>query len=929
MAGTWADLTNQPGASVDTMLLLTDGTVIAHESDSEKWRRLTPDGKGSYTKGSWSDLPPMPPNNAIPTATGGPTYGPLFFSSAVLGDGTVLVAGGEYNTGVQPAADVAAAAHFDPVTSTWTNVTTPSGWANVGDAPLCVLADGRVLMGNINSSQTAFFDPVTGAFSAGPNKSDRCAEESFVLLPDDTVLAVDCTSIPNAEKYLPSLNKWVSAGSTPSTLPQACPGIVAEIGPTVVLPNGNALTIGATGDTASYLPPANPSDPGAWQAGPTLKDGSGNTMHPIDAPAVLLPNGRVLLAASPAPPCGFPGPTSFFEYDPATNSLSAVSVPSNASGACFTGRFLLVPNGQVLFSNQSSNVTIYTPDGTPDPSWKPVISSVLAFMALGHHYALTGKQFNGLSQACVYGDDATMATNYPVVRLQQGATVIYCRTAHHSTMGVATGNETVSTVLSIPSSVAPGSYDLVVVANGIPSDPVPVTIAAALPAIAVDVADGGNFGTVCEPTFLELEIFNVGDVDLIVDGVQALPSPGDFTVMPLPAPPMTIKSGDSVEFSVRFNPSAPGVTETGKIRVTSNDPNAPLLDIPLTATAGTGSLATAIADHGDFGEVCLGSFHDESLTLSNHETCTLTISAITSSAPDFLPPSVLSFPLSIAPGTAVELPIRFQPAATGPSAATITVHSSDLAGPKSVRVSGTAPSPRLAVIVPNSGNFGAACIGSFSDEQFTLSNSGHCPLTITAISSSSAEFLAPGVQSYPLVIAGGDALMIPIRYQPTAHGTASAVVTINSDDPAGPRVIDVLGRAPTGKLAVTGSSYFGEVDCGMAEKTISICNVGECELHVTSVAFSRKRRHFKLINNPFPATLVPGSCLGVVISYQASCDPECCELVIKSDDPDHPVRKLDVVAYTRCEPACEREPSCGCGGGCGYEGRRRHDHDAG
>ena len=819
MAGTWADLTKQPGASVDTMLLLTDGTVIAHVSNSPKWRQLTPDGKGSYATGIWSDLTPMPPNNAIPASTGGPTYGPLFFASAVLGDGTVLVAGGEYNTGVQPGADVAAATRFDPVTSTWTNVTTPAGWTNVGDAPLCVLADGRALIGNINTSQTAFFDPATGTFSAGPNKNDRCAEESFVLLPDGTVLAVDCTAIPNAEKYLPSSNEWVSAGTTPSTLPQACPNIVAEIGPTVVLPDGNALAIGATGDTAIYVPPANPSDPGTWQPGPTITDGSGNTLHPIDAPAVLLPNGRVLLAASPSPPCSFPGPTSFFEYDPAANSLTAVSPPpSNASGACFTGRFLLLPNGQVLFSSESSKVTVYTPDGTPDPSWKPAITGVPGFMAVGHHYALTGTQFNGLSQACMYGDDATMATNYPVARLEHGTTVIYCRTAHHSTMGVATGTAPVSTVLSIPPAVPPGSYDLVVVANGIPSDPVPVTISATLPAIAVNIADGGDFGTVCGPAFLDLEVFNVGDADLIVDSVQALSGSGDFAVLPLPAPPMTIGSGDSVTFTVAFSPSAAGVTETGTVRVTSNDPNTPLLDIPVTATAGTGVLVTAIADQGDFGAVCCGSFRDEPLTLANSGSCPLTITAITSSSAAFQLPSVLNFPLSIAAGTAVELPIRFAPQEPGPSAASITVDSSDLAGP---------------------------------------------------------------------------------------------------------HVIDVSGRAPTGKLAVTGSSYFGEVDCGAAERTISVCNVGECVLHIISVAFSRERRHFTLVNNPFPASLVPGSCLGVVIRYQASCEPECCELVITSDDPDEPVRTLDVVAYTRCRSACDHERSRGCD----CEGRRHHDTD--
>jgi hypothetical protein len=185
------------------------------------------------------------------------------------------------------------------------------------------------------------------------------------------------------------------------------------------------------------------------------------------------------------------------------------------------------------------------------------------------------------------------------------------------------------------------------------------------------------------------------------------------------------------------------------------------------------------------------------------------------------------------------------------------------------------------------------------------------------------------VLNFPLKIAPGAAVELPIRFQPTAHGPSTATITVNSSDLAGPRVIEVSGRAPSGRLAVTGSSYFGEVDCGAAEKTISICNVGECALHITSVKFSRKRRHFKLINNPFPATLVPGSCLAVVIKYQASCDPEACELVIKSDDPDHPVRKLDVVAYTRCKRVCECERSCGCRGGCGGEGRRRHDHETG
>ena len=373
---------------------------------------------------------------------------------------------------------MAAATLFDPVANHWTNLTTPAGWAKVGDVPLCVMPDGRVLLGNIDDSQTSFFDPTTLTYTAGPNKNDQCAEESFTLLPDGTVLAVQCSSIPHAEKYNPATNSWVSAGSTPSALPQACPGIVPEIGPTVLLPNGHAFVIGATGNTAIYSPPAAPAQPGTWTAGPVLKDAANHTMFPIDAPCALMPNGKVLLAASPSPPCNFPGPTTFFEYDPTTNLATIAPASANNGGACFKGRMLVVPSGKVLFSSQSNKIAIYTPDGAPNAAWRPVISSFPASVFAGHTYTLSGHQLNGLSQCSTYGDDATMATNYPIARLTSNASgaVIYCRTANHSTMAVATGAATVTTSVTIPAGTPVGAYTLVVVANGIPSAGVAVSV---------------------------------------------------------------------------------------------------------------------------------------------------------------------------------------------------------------------------------------------------------------------------------------------------------------------------------------------------------------------------------------------------------------------------------------------------------------------
>jgi hypothetical protein len=96
----------------------------------------------------------------------------------------------------------------------------------------------------------------------------------------------------------------------------------------------------------------------------------------------------------------------------------------------------------------------------------------------GSTYQISGTQFNGLSEANSFGDELERATNYPLVRITDTGTgdVFYARTHDHSTMGVATGSKTVSTNFDVPAGMETGASSLVVVANGIPSNPVSVTV---------------------------------------------------------------------------------------------------------------------------------------------------------------------------------------------------------------------------------------------------------------------------------------------------------------------------------------------------------------------------------------------------------------------------------------------------------------------
>ena len=477
MAGSWSVLTNSPSFIADTMLLLTDGSIMCHEYNSNKWHKLKPDIAGSYVNGEWSNLAPMKDDPSIPANLGGPTIAPLYFASAVLADGTVFFAGGEYNSTIA-GADINTVQIYNPLTDAWQIIGPPAGWSQIGDSPSCVLPDGRLLLGNSFATSTAIYNPKSQTWTTAANKNDSSSEETFTLLPNNTILTVQCSNIPNAEKYIIATDKWVSAGATPSTLPQGCPGIIAETGPSVLLPDGRVFVVGATGNTALYTAPTVSVPFDIWTAGPVLTDGSGNTSFPMDAGAALLPNGRVLCVGSPAPPCSFLGPSTFFEYDPVSNTASVIASPVNSALPCFNGRFLLLPTGQVLFSNNTNVISVYTPDGNSDNSWKPSITKISSKLALGRNVILTGTQLNGLSQACSYGDDAQMATNYPIAQLTStiNNNVIYLRTSNHSSMGVATGAAPQTTNVFISSDTPVGNYRLAVIANGISSDPVMVSV---------------------------------------------------------------------------------------------------------------------------------------------------------------------------------------------------------------------------------------------------------------------------------------------------------------------------------------------------------------------------------------------------------------------------------------------------------------------
>ncbi|MEO6835021.1 MAG: hypothetical protein ABI231_03825, partial [Candidatus Tumulicola sp.] len=297
--------------------------------------------------------------------------------------------------------------------------------------------------------------------------------EGFTLLSDGTVLTQDVKNAPNSERYNPATGQWVSAGSTivdlhsPSPYhycltygpkPSDCYLPPGEIGPAMLRPDGTVFATGSgsgpngygAGHTAIYHPSGSG---GSWTVGPDFPNGD----NAGDSFAVLLPSGNVLVF-------GVSG--NLYEFD---------GTKFTSTGSTY-GSPLLLPTGQVLIFGNSA--TLYTPSGQPQASWAPHITKSPTTIARGHTYKVSGRQFNGLSLAMSFGDEFQNATNYPLVRITNNATghVYYAKTHGHSSMGVATGSLIVSTNFDVPAAMDTGASTLQVVANGISSVAVKVTV---------------------------------------------------------------------------------------------------------------------------------------------------------------------------------------------------------------------------------------------------------------------------------------------------------------------------------------------------------------------------------------------------------------------------------------------------------------------
>ena len=396
---------------------------------------------------------------------------------AVLPNGQIL----NYDLFQSIATNTGYAETYAPATRAWTSISPADGTANgtlpvlsdpeVGFelGPILRLLDGRAIVIGANQ-HTALYTPSSNTWTPGPDmRADLTGPGGTIpnalFGADDAAAAI----LPNGHVFLTadagpnpiSLDARTEAGSASVRVPssaglQSTWSVSQADGKNTTIPPG-AVIYSVDSPTSITL--------GAF-------DSSGNLVT-INAQKT---RGNIGLVFGGV----FSSPTQLFEFDPGAGTMTPVPGPAGSIlslEAAYPTRMLVLPTGQLLLSDSSNQLYVYTADGSAPAALRPAISRV-EYTDDGV-FKLTGTQLNGQSAGAAYGDDDQMNENYPIVRLQDPATgnVYYCRTRNWSSVGVG-GNQPETVEFTLASAVTPGSYELTVVGAGIASQAVQIQIAA-------------------------------------------------------------------------------------------------------------------------------------------------------------------------------------------------------------------------------------------------------------------------------------------------------------------------------------------------------------------------------------------------------------------------------------------------------------------
>jgi hypothetical protein len=421
-----------------------------------------------------------------------------------------------------------------------------------------------------------------------------------------------------------------------------------------------------------------------------------------------------------------------------------------------------------------------------------------------------------------------------------------------------------------------------------------------------------------------VQVFNQGDLSLAISNMSiGGPNASEFQLTQSSGPlspactASPIGPGLGLPVSciatVTFTPSATATgTRTATLNITDNAIDSPQsIAISGTVAASGASLNISPVNAVVYGPVAIGATPNNSATVVLTNTSSDTSVQINSvaiagtNAADFSFGRFLSsnnFPFNLAPGAQANLAFQLTPAtgSDGLRTATATFTTTPaIAGLPVVQLSGevvTNADPTIFTMsTPSPLDFGSVQVGqvSTSGSNFLqIENPGPfpcgggattcgAPLTISSFVVGNGDYtLTPNAYSAgnfsyctnpPLTIPPGNGCDFTISFAPSQAGNRNTTLTINSNDPLGPRTVALLGNGltlPLGNLSVTALDFgYSAIGTTSSPLTVTLQNTGASSLTVSSAAASA---NFAVASNTCTGPIAPKATCIVGVTFTPS-----------------------------------------------------------
>ena len=339
--------------------------------------------------------------------------------------------------------------------------------------------------------------------------------------------------------------------------------------------------------------------------------------------------------------------------------------------------------------------------------------------------------------------------------------------------------------------------------------------------------------------------------------------------------PFTINPGVSCTFSVTFAPTNWGNYQ-GTFSFNGSFPGAPA-NITLSGT-GQDTAALLTSTSLSFGNQTINTTSGtQSTTLANMANTPISISSIQVTG-DFAQANNCG--ASVAVGSSCTINVTFQPTATGARSGSLAINSNTRVAIPPVPLSGTGTAATATFNV-SALSYSAQRVNSASAVQTaSLTNTGNAALSISG-------FVIAGdftqTNNCGATLAIGASCSVNVTFQPTARGSRTGTLTLNSNaSGTAPSVaLSGTGIAPLAGLAPSSLTFANQiVGTTSGTQSVTLTNSGDATLNISSISVTG---NFSQSNNCGTALAAGANCTLNVVFIPTATGTRAGTLTVADD----------------------------------------------